>query len=136
MDVVTELASGLWTWYVPPGHVEEDDDEDEEDEQEQEHGGYAVGSDDYYRNMSRGDWQAHQGAWMGQVDTWRATTDQRFDWMYDHTIRQMQHLSTRDHLEPHLQIDPFPGRESDYPPYGYFGHLPPGYEYRGPQPPQ
>ena len=139
MDVVTELAGGLWTWYVPGGHEEEDDDdEDEEDGQQpgQEHGGYEVGSDDYYRNMSRGDWQAHQGAWMGQVDSWRTTTDQRFDWMYDHTIRQMQHLSTRDQLEPHLQIDPFPGREPDYPPYGYFGHLPSGYEYRGPSPPQ
>ena len=94
-----------------------------------------VGSDDYYRNMSRGDFQAHQGAWMGQVDTWRAATDQRFDWMYDHTVRQMQHLSTRDHLDPQLQIDPFPGRESDYPPYGYTGYLPPGYQYRGPPPP-
>ena len=59
MDVVTELAGGLWTWYVPGGHEEEDDDdEDGEDGQQpgQEHGGYEVGSDDYYRNMSRGDW--------------------------------------------------------------------------------
>ena len=55
--------------------------------------------------------------------------------MYDHTVRQMQHFSTRDHIKPHLQIDPFPGREQDYPPYGYTGHLPPGYYYRyGPPP--
>ena len=56
--------------------------------------------------------------------------------MYDHTLRQMQHLSTRDQIEPHLQIDPFPGREQDYPPYGYYGHLPPGYDYRYGPPPQ
>ena len=56
--------------------------------------------------------------------------------MYDHTIRQMQHLSTRDHIEPQLQIDPFHGREMDYPPYGYTGHLPPGYDYRYGPPPQ
>jgi hypothetical protein len=98
--------------------------------------GYEVGTADYYRHMGRGDWQAHQGAWMGQVDAWRTTTDQRFDWMYDHTIRQMQHLSTRNQLEPHLQIDPFPGREADYPPYGYTGHIPPGYDYRFGPPPQ
>ncbi|GJT44552.1 hypothetical protein Tco_0953267 [Tanacetum coccineum] len=40
------------------------------------------------------------------------------------------HMSTRDNLEPHLQIDPFPGFEADYPPYGYHGHMPPGYTYR------
>ncbi|GKC05383.1 hypothetical protein Tco_0996993, partial [Tanacetum coccineum] len=34
-------------------------------------------------------------------------------------------MSTRDNLEPHLQIDPFPGFEADYPPYGYHGHMPP-----------
>ena len=65
MNVVMMLATGLWTWYAPPGQGQEDDDEEEEQEQ----GGYAVGSEDYYRNMSRGDWQAHQGAWMGQMDT-------------------------------------------------------------------
>ncbi|GJU84184.1 hypothetical protein Tco_1291730 [Tanacetum coccineum] len=32
--------------------------------------------------------------------------------------------------EPHLQIDPFPSRETDYPLYGYTGPLPPGYDYR------
>ncbi|GJX86091.1 hypothetical protein Tco_0336865 [Tanacetum coccineum] len=36
---------------------------------------------------------------------------------------------------PHLQIDPFPRCEADYPPYGYIGHMPPGNEYRfGPTP--
>ncbi|GJX61104.1 hypothetical protein Tco_0294004 [Tanacetum coccineum] len=40
-----------------------------------------------------------------------------------------QHMSTRDNLEPYLQIDPFPGFEADYPPYGYHGHMPPGYTY-------
>nr|GFB10392.1 hypothetical protein [Tanacetum cinerariifolium] len=33
-------------------------------------------------------------------------------------------------LKPHLQIDPFPGFEADYPPYVYHGHKPPGYTYR------
>ncbi|GJX30691.1 hypothetical protein Tco_0240546 [Tanacetum coccineum] len=40
-----------------------------------------------------------------------------------------QYLSTRDNLDPHLQIDPFLGHETNYPPYGYTGHMPPGYEY-------
>ncbi|GKA51995.1 zinc finger, CCHC-type containing protein [Tanacetum coccineum] len=40
-----------------------------------------------------------------------------------------QHMSTRDNLEPHLQIDPFPEFEADYPPYGHHGHMPPGYTY-------
>ncbi|GKC53287.1 hypothetical protein Tco_1076032 [Tanacetum coccineum] len=48
---------------------------------------------------------------------------------------QFQYLSTRDNLDPHLQIDPFPRREADYPPYGYTGHMPAGYEYQsGPAP--
>ncbi|GJV86883.1 hypothetical protein Tco_1530821 [Tanacetum coccineum] len=47
-----------------------------------------------------------------------------------------KYLSTRENLDPHLQIDPFPGREADYPPYGYTNHMPPGYEYQfGPTPP-
>ena len=60
--------------------------------------------------------------------------DERANWMYDHIVRQFQYLSTRENLDPHLQIDPFPGREEDYPPYGYTGHMPPGNEYR-PDPP-
>ncbi|GJX14296.1 hypothetical protein Tco_0206054 [Tanacetum coccineum] len=39
-------------------------------------------------------------------------------------------MSTRDNLEPHLHINPFPGFEADYPLYGYHGHMPPGYAYR------
>ena len=35
MDVVTELAGGFWTWFVPGGGAG-DDDEDEEDEQQQQ----------------------------------------------------------------------------------------------------
>ena len=53
MNVVMILATGLWTWYVPPAPAQEEDDDEE---QEQEQGGYAGGSEDYYRNMSRGDW--------------------------------------------------------------------------------
>ncbi|GKE10666.1 hypothetical protein Tco_1414217 [Tanacetum coccineum] len=46
-----------------------------------------------------------------------------------------EHMSIRDNLKPHLQIDPFPGFKADYPPYGYQGHMPPEYTYR-PYPPQ
>nr|GEU82476.1 hypothetical protein [Tanacetum cinerariifolium] len=41
---------------------------------------------------------------------------------------QFQYLFTRENLELHLQIDPFPGREADYPSYGYMGHMPISYE--------
>ncbi|GKF88754.1 hypothetical protein Tco_0262717, partial [Tanacetum coccineum] len=41
-----------------------------------------------------------------------------------------EYLSTRDHLETHLQIDPFPGRETNYPPIGYTKPMPPSYDYR------
>ncbi|GJS92002.1 hypothetical protein Tco_0774638 [Tanacetum coccineum] len=68
------------------------------------------------------------GRW-GQLVTWMTKHDQRSDWMYDHIVCQMQYLSTRDHLEPHLQIDPFSGREIDYPPFGYTEPLPHGYDY-------
>ena len=137
MEVVMEMHDGTFMWYHPDGAEDDDGGDDEEEEhQEQQHGRYEAGTADYYRHMSRGDWQAHQGAWMGQVDTWRTRVDERFDWMYDHTVRQMQHLSMRDQLDPHLQIDPFPGREQDYPPYGYYGHLPPNYDYRQGPPPQ
>nr|GEW85576.1 putative retrotransposon Orf1 [Tanacetum cinerariifolium] len=65
--------------------------------------------------------------------TWQQ--DEGANWMYAHTVRQFQHMSTCDNLDPHLQIDPFPGHEANYPPYGYTGHMPPGYEYRfGPAP--
>lgn len=134
MSIVMQMGDGTYIWYIGVNDGDDDGD-DEEVPQQHQFAGYEEGTADYYRHMGRGDWQAHQGAWMGQVDAWRATTDQRFDWMYDHTVRQMQHLSTRDHIEPHLQIDPFPGREQDYPPFGYTGHLPPGYDYRfGPSP--
>ncbi|GKD43636.1 hypothetical protein Tco_1268281 [Tanacetum coccineum] len=92
--------------------------------------------------MSQGDWQVRQARWMdqqderwGRIDAWMGQQDERAHWMYDHTVCQFQHISTRDNLEPHLQIDPFPRFEADYPPYGYQGHMPPGYTYR-PYPPQ
>ncbi|GJU45592.1 hypothetical protein Tco_1202858 [Tanacetum coccineum] len=54
--------------------------EDDEAEEAAEEG--AGGSSDVYRNMSRGDWQAHQGQWMDQMDgrwgkmeTWMARQD-------------------------------------------------------------
>ncbi|GKF01029.1 hypothetical protein Tco_0027952 [Tanacetum coccineum] len=61
--------------------------------------------------------------------------DQRAGWIYEHTVCQFQYLSTRDNLEPHLQIDLFLGFEANYPPYGYQGHMPPDYTYH-PNPPQ
>ncbi|GKE11899.1 hypothetical protein Tco_1415450 [Tanacetum coccineum] len=52
------------------------------------------------------------------------------DFYWNMSTGDWQHMSTRDNLEPHLQIDPFDGFEADYPPYGYHGHMPPGYTYR------
>ncbi|GJW36430.1 hypothetical protein Tco_0059350 [Tanacetum coccineum] len=34
-----------------------------------------------------------------------------------------------DNLDPHPQIDPFPGHQADYPSLGYTGHMPTGYDY-------
>ena len=82
MNVVMELGDGSYLWYVVGGAAGVGGNDDEEDEpQHQPFEGCEAGSADYYRHMSCGDWQAHQGDWMGQVDAWRATTDQRFDWM-------------------------------------------------------
>ncbi|GJZ40693.1 retrovirus-related pol polyprotein from transposon TNT 1-94 [Tanacetum coccineum] len=112
------------------------------EEGDEEGGNEGVGgSADIYRNMSQGDWQVRQARWIdqhdahwGRINAWMGKQDERAHWMYDHTVRQFQHMSTRDNLEPYLQIDPFPGFEADYPTYGYQGHMPPGYTYR-PLPP-
>ncbi|GKA58649.1 hypothetical protein Tco_0757962 [Tanacetum coccineum] len=85
--------------------VEEEEEAEEEAEGEAANEGVG-GSAEMYQNMSQA------------------------NWMYDHTVREFQYLSTQDNLEPHLQINPFPGREADYPPYGYHGLMPPGYAYR------
>ncbi|GKB15975.1 hypothetical protein Tco_0849898 [Tanacetum coccineum] len=111
----TVKESGLLMEFWPnigDGGFNEDDEAEEANEGEAGNEG-AGGSADMYRNMSQGDWQ-----------------EERANWMYDHTVRQFQHLSTRDNLDPHLQIDPFPGREADYPPFGYHGPMPLGYAYR------
>ncbi|GJU25313.1 hypothetical protein Tco_1163934 [Tanacetum coccineum] len=95
---------------------EEDEDDDEGDEAARGGAGHeeAGGSTAMYRNTSQ---------------------DERANWMYDHIVLQFQYMSTHDNLDLHLQIDPFPRREADYPPYGYTIHMPPGYEYRfGPAP--
>ncbi|GJU15627.1 hypothetical protein Tco_1143593, partial [Tanacetum coccineum] len=62
-----------------------------------------------------GDWQVQKMRWMdqqdeqwGRLNTWIGQQDERANW----------------------DIDPFLGREANYPPYGYTGHMPPGYEYR------
>ncbi|GJX61510.1 hypothetical protein Tco_0294410 [Tanacetum coccineum] len=87
--------------------------------------------------MSQGDWQVRQTLWMdqqdeqwGRLNTWIGQQDERAYWKYDHTVCQFQYLSTRDNLNPYLQIDPVPGYEANYPPIGYQGYMPPGYEYR------
>ncbi|GJT23238.1 hypothetical protein Tco_0893175 [Tanacetum coccineum] len=85
--------------------------EDDEAEKAAKEG--VSGSSDLYMKMSRGDWQVRQS-----------------NWMFDHTVRHFHYLSTRDNLDPHLQINPFPGRKADCPPYGYTGPIPPGYDYR------
>ncbi|GKF51551.1 hypothetical protein Tco_0148018 [Tanacetum coccineum] len=134
------ICGGMFvTRIVRSFRVGEEDEED--DEAVKAAGGNAGnegvgGSVDMYRNMSQGDWQVRQAQWMDQQDehwgrfnTWMGQQEERANWMYDHTICQFQYMSTRDDLDPHLQIDPFPRREADYPPYGYTGHMPPGYEY-------
>ncbi|GJT59792.1 hypothetical protein Tco_1003325 [Tanacetum coccineum] len=116
MSIVMELDGGTCYWPTTCG-VGEDDEAEEAAEEG------AGGSSDVYRNMSTGDWQACQGLWMdqmdnrwGQMEGWMTVQDQRTNWMYDHTVCQFQHLSTRNNLESPLQIEPFPGREADYPP--------------------
>ncbi|GJX42319.1 hypothetical protein Tco_0257309 [Tanacetum coccineum] len=47
-----------------------------------------------------------------QFDAWRGQQEAQANWMYDHTIREFQYLSTQDSLETYLQIDPFLGREA------------------------
>ncbi|GJY89135.1 hypothetical protein Tco_0503763 [Tanacetum coccineum] len=83
----------------------------EDNEAEEDAGGEAAnegagGFAEMYRNMSQGDWKAQA------------------NWMYDHIVCEFQYLSTRDNLDPYLQIDPFPSREADYPPFGYHGYMP------------
>nr|GEU33751.1 zinc finger, CCHC-type [Tanacetum cinerariifolium] len=39
-------------------------------------------------------------------------------------------IMMKENLDPHIQIDPFLGREVDYPPFGYSGYMPHGYDYR------
>ncbi|GKB86397.1 retrotransposon ORF1 [Tanacetum coccineum] len=137
---VTKIARsfGLLTNEMPVTREVTEEGGGDDEEGDGEGGNEGVGgSAVVYQNMSAGEWQVHQAQWMGQqddrwgsLDTWMKQQDQRAHWMYDHTVRQFQHLSTRDNLEPHLQIDPFPGFEANYPPYGYHGHMPPGYSYR------
>ena len=135
MDVAIDLGDDTICWPAVRQPVGGDEVEDAADEG-------AGDPAEAYRTMSRGEFQVRQGRWMdqqdahwGHLDTWMGQQDNRANWMYDHTVRQFEYLSTRDNLSPHLQIDPFPGRESDYPPYGYTGPMPPGYEYRPGPPP-
>ncbi|GKE13919.1 hypothetical protein Tco_1421496 [Tanacetum coccineum] len=76
---------------------------EEDNEAEEDAGGEALnegagGFAEMYRNMSQGDWKVRQARWMD--------------------------LQDEHNLDPHLQIDPFPGREADYPPFGYHGYMP------------
>ncbi|GKG01714.1 hypothetical protein Tco_0306419, partial [Tanacetum coccineum] len=109
MGVIMELHGGMCVWPRAMAEEEEDDEGDYEEAGGDAGQGEAGGSADLYRNMSQGDWQAHQAHWMGQqderwgrLDTWMGQQDQRASWMYEHTVHQFQYLSTRDNLEPHL----------------------------------
>ncbi|GJR50553.1 hypothetical protein Tco_1401074 [Tanacetum coccineum] len=141
IGVIMELHEGKCCWPATREVVREGKGDDEGGNGEGGNEGVG-GSTDIYRHMSQGYWQVRQARWMDQqdehwvrIDAWMEQQDERAHWMYDHTVRQFQHLSTRDNLEPYLQIDPFPRFETDYPPYGYQGCMPPGYTYR-PYPPQ
>ncbi|GJZ94264.1 hypothetical protein Tco_0666467 [Tanacetum coccineum] len=117
MRVIMELHKGECCWPATREVVGEGGGDEEGDK---EGGNKGIGGfTNIYRNMSQGDWQQ----------------DEQAHWMYDHTVFQFQHMSTRGNLEPHLQIDPFLRFEADYPPFGYQGHMPPGYTYH-PYPPQ
>ncbi|GJR38015.1 hypothetical protein Tco_1213699 [Tanacetum coccineum] len=123
---MTQLARsfGILTWSMigalsvatRPTQPQQQENAEEEDEGDDDGAG---GNAEAYRGISRRDWRAYQ-----------TRLDQRSSWMYDHTVHQMQYLSMHDHLEPHMQIDPFPGRNTDYPRFGYTGPMPPGYDYR------
>ncbi|GJX44221.1 hypothetical protein Tco_0260897 [Tanacetum coccineum] len=105
----------FWPYIGDDDFVVREDEEVEEAANEE-----AGGSAEVYQNMSRGDWKIRQARRMDQQDE----------------LRHFQYLSTHDNLDPHLQIDPFPRHEADYPLYGYTGRMPPGYEYQfGPAPP-
>ncbi|GJR71535.1 hypothetical protein Tco_0083900 [Tanacetum coccineum] len=114
MGVMMELHQGECFWPATREVAREGGGDDKEGDGEGGNEGVG-GFAEVYRNMS---------------------ADQRANWMYDHTVRQFQYVSTRDNLEPHLQIDPFLGFEADYPPLtGYQGSLSHSYTYR-PLPPQ
>ncbi|GJT81441.1 hypothetical protein Tco_1055783 [Tanacetum coccineum] len=135
IGVIMELHEGECCWPATRDVVEEGEGEDEEGDGEGGNEGVG-GSADIYRNMSQGDWQVRQARWMdqqdehrGRIGAWIGHQDKRAHWMYNHTVRQFQNLSTRDNLNPHLQIDPFTGYEADYPPVGYQGYMTSGYAY-------
>ncbi|GJZ98883.1 hypothetical protein Tco_0671336 [Tanacetum coccineum] len=72
----------------------------EKAEEEEKADDDGVGNLQRHIKHEQGDWQARRGVWMDQHD------------------------------RSHLQIDPFPGREANYPPFGYTRPMPPGYDYR------
>jgi hypothetical protein len=65
MSIVMPERNGTYRWYEKGGPDIEEDADDEVDPQQHQFQGYEEGTADYYRHMSRGDWQARQGAWMG-----------------------------------------------------------------------
>ncbi|GKA90219.1 hypothetical protein Tco_0812089 [Tanacetum coccineum] len=112
MGVVMELQNRICVWPATRA-VEEDEAEEEAEGEAANVGGWWFA--EMYRNMSQGNWQVRQARWMDQqeerweqFDVWRGHQEAQANWMYDHTVRKFQYLSTRDNLEPHLQIDPFP----------------------------
>nr|GEZ15933.1 hypothetical protein [Tanacetum cinerariifolium] len=115
MGVIMELHKGECCWPATRGVVEESEGDDEEGNEERGNEGFGA-SANIYRNMSQGDWQVRQARWMdqqderlGRIDAWMGQQDERAHWMFDHTVRQFQHMSTRDNLELHLPINPFHG---------------------------
>ncbi|GKE21724.1 retrotransposon ORF1 [Tanacetum coccineum] len=92
MGVIMELHEGECCWPTTREVAREGGGNDEEGDEEGGNKGIG-GSADIYCNMSQGDWQQNE----------------RAHWMYDHTVRQFQHMSTRDNLEPHLQMIHFLG---------------------------
>ncbi|GKB93476.1 zinc finger, CCHC-type containing protein, partial [Tanacetum coccineum] len=109
MDVVMDIGGGACCW--PATRQDGENDEVEEAANEGVANEEVGGSVKVYRNMSQCDWQVRQARWMdqqdthlGRLDTWMGQQDERANWMYDHTVRQFRYMSTRDNLDPHLQI--------------------------------
>ncbi|GJZ92246.1 hypothetical protein Tco_0664311 [Tanacetum coccineum] len=134
-EIIIELVPGQCHWVgTREAHQQHQEHEEEKEEANEDCVG---GSAKAYRGISRRDWQAHQGAWMdqqdghwGQLDTWMTRQDHRYDWMYDHIVRQMHIYPRVTAWRPTCRLTRSLIEILITLPFGYTGHMPPGYDYR------